>query len=110
MIQKASTKELFEGYDLSNFSPEQIINSKKLYNYIVESAEVAKEEGVELDQVLDEGIFAGLVGAIAGSTVGPAIGKAICKVMGISETGTLGQLLTSRLVLGAICTELGLQY
>ena len=100
---------LFEGIDLSQYTPNQIINSKKLYDYIVESAEVAAESGQNLDDVMDEGIFGALVGAAAGATVGPAIMKAVCKVLGIQETGTLGNLLTSRVVLAAICGELGLR-
>ncbi len=59
---------------------------------------------------MDEGILAGLIGAAAGATVGPSIMKSICKVLGISETGTLGSLLTSRVVLAAVCAELGLRY
>ena len=86
------------------------MNSKKLYDYIVESAEVANENGQKLDDVIDEGIFGALVGAAAGATVGPAIMKAICKVLGIQENGTLGNLLTSRVVLAAICGELGLNF
>lgn len=100
---------LFEGVDLSQYTPNQIMNSKKLYDYIVESAEVANENGQALDDVIDEGIFGALVGAAAGATVGPAIMKAVCKVLGIHETGTLGNLLTSRVVLAAVCGELGLR-
>ena len=100
--------DLFEGIDLTGATPQQLMNTKKLYNYIIESAEIAKEENVPLEDVLDEGIFGALVGGIAGATVGPAIMKAVCKVLGISETGTLGNLLTSRVVLAAICGELGL--
>ena len=101
---------LFEGLDLKNYQPEQIMNAKKVYDYIVESVEVAKEEGVSPDDVMDEGIFAGLLAASAGAMVGPAIGKAMCKCLGIQENGVLGNLLTSRLVLAAICGELGLNY
>lgn len=99
---------LFEGINLSEYTPNQIMNSKKLYDYIVESAEVANESGQNLDDVMDEGIFGALVGAAAGATVGPAIMKAVCKVLGIQENGTLGNLLTSRIVLAAVCGELGL--
>lgn len=101
--------QLFEGVNLKGYTPQQIENGKKLYTYIVESAEVAQEDGKNLDDVLDEGIFGALVGAAAGATIGPAIMKAVCKVLGISENGTLGNLLTSRVVLAAVCGELGLQ-
>ena len=107
MIEYANSKELFEGVDLRGVTPEQMTNSKKLYNYIIESAEVAKEQGKELGDVLDEGIFGALVGGIAGATVGPAIMRAVCKVLGIPETGLLGKTLTSSIVLGALGAELG---
>lgn len=109
MKQAVVSNKLFEGCDLSNVSAEQLMNSKKLYCYLVESAEIAKEENKQLDDVLDEGIFGAIVGGIAGATAGPAIMKAVCKVLGISETGTLGSLLTSHIVLAAICSELGLR-
>ena len=101
--------KLFEGVDLKGYTPQQIENGKKLYNYIVEAYDVAGESNITLDDELDEGIFSALVGVAAGATVGPAIMKAICKCLGISETGTLGSLLTSRVVLAAVCGELGLR-
>lgn len=101
---------LYEGIDLKGYTPKQIMDSKKVYDYIVESAEVAKEQGESMDDVMDEGVLGALIGAAAGATVGPSIMKAVCKVLGISENGTLGNLLTSRVVLGAICGELGLSY
>lgn len=109
MKQSKIDNSLFEGVDLTNVSVEQMQASKKLYNYIVESAEVAKEENVELSDVIDEGVFSALVGGAIGATAGPAIMKAICKCLGINENGTLGNLLTSRVVLAAVCGELGLR-
>lgn len=107
MIQHShATNELFEGVDLTNVSAKEIQTSKKLFNYIVESAAIATEEGKSLDDVMDEGLFTALLGGVAGSTIGPAIMKAICKVLGISETGSLGKLMTSSLVLGALGAEL----
>jgi len=55
---------------------------------------------------MDEGLFTALLGGVAGSTIGPAIMKAVCRVLGISEQGSLGKLLTSSLVLGALGAEL----
>ena len=108
MIQHShATNELFEGVDLTNVSVKEIQASKKLFNYIVESAAIATEEGKSLDDIMDEGLFTALLGGVAGSTIGPAIMKAICKVLGISETGLLGKTLTSSLVLGAMGAELG---
>lgn len=106
--KETNYSSLFEGIDLSQYTPNEIMNSKKLYDYIVESAQVAEESGQNIDDVMDEGIFGALVGAAAGATVGPAIMKAVCKVLGIQENGTLGNLLTSRIVLAAVCGELGL--
>ena len=101
---------MFEGLDLSGYRAEEIKNTKKVYDYIVESVEEARKEGVSPDELIDEGIFAGLLAASAGAMVGPAIGKAMCKCLGIQENGVLGNLLTSRLVIAAICGELGLNY
>lgn len=110
MIDKANAKSLFEGVDISNATPQELMNSRKLYNYIVESAEIAKEQNVGIDEVIDEGLFSAIALGTLGATAGPAIMKAVCKILGISENGTLGNLLTSRVVLAAICGELGLQF
>ena len=108
MIQHShATNELFEGVDLTNVSTQEIQASKKLFNYIVESAAIATEEGKSLDDVMDEGLFTALLGGVAGSTIGPAIMRAICKILGIDQNGTLGKLLTSSLVMGALGAELG---
>lgn len=108
MIQHShATNELFEGVDLSKVSVKEVQNAKKLFNYIVESAAIAQEEGKSIDDVMDEGLFTALLGGVAGATIGPAIMKAICKILGIDQNGTLGKLLTSSLVLGALGSELG---
>lgn len=101
---------LFEGIDLSQYTPEQIMESKKVYDYIVEANEIAKQEGVPFEEVIDEGLFGALVGGAVGSTVGQSIMKAICKCLGIDEKGTLGSLLTSKIVLAAMGTELGYRW
>ena len=36
--------KLFEGLNLSEYTPDQIMQSKKVYDYIVESFEQAQEE------------------------------------------------------------------
>lgn len=108
MIQHShATNELFEGVDLKSVSVKEVQNAKKLFNYIVESAAIAQEEGKSLDDVMDEGLFTALLGGVAGSTIGPAIMRAVCKILGIDQNGTLGKLLTSSLVMGALCAELG---
>lgn len=108
MIQHShATNELFEGVDLKSVSVKEVQNAKKLFNYIVESAAIAQEEGKSLDDVMDEGLFTALLGGVAGSTIGPAIMRAVCKILGIDQNGTLGKLLTSSLVMGALGAELG---
>lgn len=98
---------LFEGIDLSEYSPKEIIDSKKVYDYIIEANEIAKANNQPLEEVLDEGLFSSLIGGAVASTVGQSIMKAICKCLGIDEKGTLGNLLTSRLVLTAMGAQLG---
>lgn len=56
---------------------------------------------------MDEGLFTALLGGVAGATIGPAIMKAVCKILGIDQNGTLGKLMTSSLVMGALGMELG---
>lgn len=102
-----TVRQLFEGIDTSGFTLEDINASKKLYNYIVESANIAEIEDKKLGDVIDEGILSGLLGGAAGAAFGPALGRAICKVLGINPSGTLGNLLTSRVVLSALGYELG---
>ena len=102
-------ENLYEGIDLSNYNPQQIMNGKKIYDYIVESANLAKETNTSIDDNIDEGILGALIGAAAGATVAPSIMKSICKVLGISENGVLGSLLTSRTVLMAMCADLCLR-
>lgn len=110
MIERSNIgNELFEGMNLTGIDPQQLQNSKKLYNYIVESYEIAQEEGKELSDVMDEGVFSAIALGALGATAGPSIMKAVCKCLGINETGCLGQLLTSRVVLAAVCGELGLR-
>jgi len=104
---KITTKALFEGADVTGSTPRQIQKAKELYSYLLESAEMAELKGTSLDDELDEGLLTGLLGAAAGAALGPAIGRALCKVLGVSEHGTLGKLLTSGLVCTAIGAELG---
>lgn len=101
---------LFEGIDLSQYTPKQIMNSKKVYDYIVEANEIAKSENKKLDDVIDEGLFSSLIGGAVAATVGQSIMKAVCKCLGIDEKGTLGNLLTSKLVLTAMGAQLGYRW
>jgi hypothetical protein len=61
---------LFEGIDLSEYTPKEIINSKKVYDYLVEANEVAKLENKTLDDIIDEGLFSTIIGGAVGATVG----------------------------------------
>lgn len=101
---------LFEGIDLTQYTPQQIMDSKKLYDYIVESGEIAKSENVPMEEVMDEGLFSALLGSAVSATIGQSIMKAICKCLGVDEKGTLGSLLTSKLVLGALGAEMGYRW
>lgn len=102
-----TTAELFEGYDISNLSLEEIAAAKKAYNYLIEANTIAKAEGKDLGEIIDEGILSGIIGGIAGGTIGTSIGRALCKCLGIQENGLLGNLLTSRIFLAAMGYELG---
>lgn len=81
----------------------QINEEQQAYDDIIKALNEAKENNIPLD----EGIGKAILGAAAGVTVGPAIMKGVCKVLGISETGALGNLMTSRLVLTALGGYLG---
>jgi hypothetical protein len=80
-----------------------INEEQQAYDDIIQALNEAKEDNIPLD----EGIGKAILGAAAGVTVGPAIMKAVCKVLGISESGALGNLMTSRLVLTALGGYLG---
>jgi hypothetical protein len=59
----------------------------------------------EAEQI-DEGILTGLLGGLVGATAGAAIMRAVCNVLKISN-GPLYDLLTSKLVCGAVGVVLG---
>ena len=63
--------------------------------------------GIEILAVEFEQFREGRGGA-AGATLGPVIMRAICRILGISEDGTLGKLMTSSMVCAALGAELGL--
>lgn len=80
-----------------------INEEQQAYDDIIQALNEAKENNIPLD----EGIGKAILGAAAGVTMGPAIMKSVCKVLGISESGALGNLMTSRLVLTALGGYLG---
>lgn len=79
------------------------INESMVYDEMIQKLQEAKESGTPID----EGLFGALVGGIAGITIAPSIMKAVCKVLGIDVKGQFGSLITSRLVLTALCAEMG---
>lgn len=80
------------------------INEEQLaYDEIINILTEAKNSNTPID----EGLGKALLGAAAGVTVGPMIMKAVCKVLGITENGALGNLMTSRLILTALGGYLG---
>lgn len=107
MIEQANANRLFEGLDITNEDPKTLMNARKLYNYIVESAEIAREQNMPLQDVIDEGLFGALIGGTVSATIGKSIMEAVCKVLGIDTNGTFGKLLTSQVVLGALGAQLG---
>jgi len=98
-IKYKKTSRIFESSEIRDFSQQQINEAEVAYHKILEKLEKGEE--------LEEGFLSGLIGGGVGALAGPAIGRAICKALGIKEDGTLGKLLTSRLVTTAIGIALG---
>lgn len=73
------------------------------YDNIINKLTEARDNNVPIN----EGIIGALVGGVAGVTIAPVIMKTLCKILGIDERGQVGSLLTSRLVLTALCTKMG---
>ena len=84
--------------DIESYLPESA-----QYDDVITRLNEAKEQGMPIE----EGIIGALVGGVAGVTLAPSLMKAVCKVLGVDTKGQFGSLLTSRLVLGAVCAELG---
>ena len=79
------------------------ITESMVYDEMIQKLQEAKESG----KPIDEGLFGAIVGGVAGITIAPSIMKAVCKILGIDVKGQFGSLITSRLVLAALCTEMG---
>lgn len=73
------------------------------YDDIIQKLQEAKENNIPIE----EGVLGAIAGFVGGATLGPKIGQAICKALGIDPKGTLGSLMTSRLVTTAVATHIG---
>lgn len=80
-----------------------INENKNNYEEFIKMMNEAKEQ----DMPFDEGLGKALFGGLAGATIGPSVMKALCKVLGITENGTLGSLMTSRMVITGLGTYMG---
>lgn len=98
-LKNQTSSRIFESEEIQGLSQKEINEAEKAFDIILEKVKNGED--------LEEGFLGGLVGGAAGALVGPAIGRAICKALGIDEKGTLGKLLTSRLVTAAIGVALG---
>ena len=97
-IKAAKSSKIFEAEEIKNLSKEQILEAEEMYNNLITKLKNGED--------IEEGFFSSVAGGAVGALVGPAIGKAVCKVLGVDENGTLGKLLTSRLVSAAIGASL----
>lgn len=89
--------------DLKNEQQALLQEELVAYDDMIKLLQEAKEQG----RPIDEGLFGAIFGGITGITFGPAVMKAVCKVLGINDKGPLGNLMTSKLVLAALATEIG---
>ena len=88
---------------LDEFTQEQNqITESMMYDDMIKRLQEAKESGTPID----EGLFGAIVGGVAGITIAPSIMRAVCKILGVDVKGQFGSLITSRLVLTALCTEM----
>ena len=89
--------------EIDKISNNENINESLAYDEIIQKLNEAKENGTPID----EGLLGAIGGVILGSTIGPKLGAAICKALGCDPKGSFGSLLTSKLVMGAICGTMG---
>jgi hypothetical protein len=94
-----NSSKIFEAEEIKDLTPEQLYEAEKMYGQVVEKLKNGED--------LDEGIISGLLGAGVGALAAATIMKGICSVLGIDTNGTLGKLLTSKLVMSSIGYTLG---
>ena len=88
---------------INNDSEGQEITEDLNYDDIILKLQEAKDNNIPIE----EGVLGAIAGFVGGAAFGPKLGNAICKALGIDPKGTLGSLMTSRLVTTAIGTTLG---
>jgi hypothetical protein len=98
-LKNKPTSRIFESEEVRGMSSTDINEAEKAYEEILTK--------IQNNEEIEEGFLGGLIGGAAGALAGPAIGRAICKALGIDQKGTLGKMLTSRLVTTAIGVALG---
>jgi hypothetical protein len=98
-LKSKKVSRIFEAEEIKDLTPEQVKEGEKTYAIILEK--------LERGEKLDEGIFTGILAAGAGALIGPSIMRAVCKCLGVEPEGTLGKLLTSKLVLASVGFTLG---
>lgn len=79
------------------------INESAVYDDVIYKLTEAKNNNTPIQ----EGLFGALVGGVAGMTIAPVIMKTLCGILGVDPKGQFGSILTSRLVLTALCTKMG---
>ena len=90
---------------IKNAEEDVKITEELSYDDVIQKLQEAKENDVPIE----EGIIGAIVGGLTGATFGPKIGQAICRVLGIDPKGSLGNLITSRLITTAIGTQIGIK-
>ena len=89
--------------NIDEFIDNEQITEDLSYDDIIQKLQEAKENDIPIE----EGVLGAIAGFVGGAAFGPKLGNAICKALGIDAKGTLGSLMTSRLVTTAIATTLG---
>ena len=88
---------------MKEIADESQINETLVYDEVIQKLNEAKENGTPIE----EGLLGAIGGTIIGAAIGPKLGQAICRGLAIEQKGALGNLITSKLVMGAICGYMG---
>ena len=82
---------------------ETTVKEELSYDDVITKLQEAKDNNIPIE----EGLVGAIIGGVTGAALGPKVMKAICKALGINESGPLGNLMTSRLILTAVGTSVG---